>query len=194
MKRDERIRIGFLIHDVSRLRRTAFDQHVKPLGITRSQWWVLSGISRHYQQGITQTDLARVLELGKVALGGLVDRLERRGYVERQRDPYDRRINHLILTPKGREILRKMAEVGTRMNSKIMKGINMEHQYLLGELLRTMKDNLLDMGSVPGLRGRPRSKQMADEARGAPRDKFITKINRKGTLELGTAEVKATLN
>ena len=31
------LRLGFLIHDVSRLRRNAFDQLMKPLGVTRSQ-------------------------------------------------------------------------------------------------------------------------------------------------------------
>lgn len=39
-------RIGFLVHDVSRMRRTLFDQEMKPLGITRSQWWVLAQLSR----------------------------------------------------------------------------------------------------------------------------------------------------
>src|SRR5260370_31973343 len=86
MKRNERIRIGFLIHDVSRLRRTAFDQRMKPLGLTRSQWWVLSGVSRHGDSGVTQTELANVLDLGKVALGGLIDRLEERGFVKRHTD------------------------------------------------------------------------------------------------------------
>ena len=36
------LRIGFLIHDVSRLRRNTFDQYMKPLGVTRSQWWVIA--------------------------------------------------------------------------------------------------------------------------------------------------------
>src|SRR5690349_7808664 len=100
MKRNEQIRIGFLIHDVSRMRRSAFDQRIKPLGITRSQWWVLSGVSRHGREGITQTELAAVLDLGKVALGGLIDRLEENGFVVRSSDPQDRRVNKVLLTSK----------------------------------------------------------------------------------------------
>jgi hypothetical protein len=34
-------RIGFLVHDVSRLRQTVFDQAMKPHGVTRAQWWAL---------------------------------------------------------------------------------------------------------------------------------------------------------
>ena len=35
-------RLGFLMHDVSRLRRGVFDEFMKPVGLTRSQWWILA--------------------------------------------------------------------------------------------------------------------------------------------------------
>ncbi len=164
MKRNERIRIGFLIHDVSRLRRTAFDQRMKPLGITRSQWWVLSGVSRHGDSGITQTELAKVLDLGKVALGGLIDRLEERGYVKRHADPQDRRVNRVYLTRKGKAMLDRMAHVGLEMNGKIMKGIALERQHLLAELLLIMKKNLIAMDVVPGSNDRRKGANGADRA------------------------------
>jgi MarR family transcriptional regulator, transcriptional regulator for hemolysin len=150
MKRNERIRIGFLIHDVSRLRRTAFDQRMKPLHITRSQWWVLSGVSRHGDAGITQTELASVLDLGKVALGGLVDRLEERGFVERRADDNDRRVNRVYLTRKGEAILDRMSHIGMDMNAKVMKGISLERQHMLAAALHEMKVNLIAMDTVPG--------------------------------------------
>jgi DNA-binding MarR family transcriptional regulator len=150
MKRNEKVGIGFLIHDVSRLCRTAFDQRMKPLDITRSQWWVLTGLSRHGESGITQTGLAQVLDLGKVALGGLLDRLEDRGFVKRHADALDRRVNRIHLTRKGQTVLDKMAHVGMEMNTKIMKGIISERQRLLAELLSIMKKNLIDMDVVPG--------------------------------------------
>ena len=58
------LRFGFLIHDVSRLRRVAVDRALKPLGITRAQWWVLAFLSR--RDGMTQTALAADLDLTKV--------------------------------------------------------------------------------------------------------------------------------
>jgi len=67
------LRLGYLVHDVSRLRRMMFDR-TAPLGITRSQWWVLAFISR--KDGLPQTQLASELDVGKVAVGALVDRLE----------------------------------------------------------------------------------------------------------------------
>jgi MarR family transcriptional regulator for hemolysin len=150
MKRNERIRIGFLIHDVSRLRRTAFDQRMKPLGITRSQWWVLTGVSRHGEAGIMQTELADVLDLGKVALGRLIDRLQHRGFIKRRADPNDRRINRVHVTPKGKEVLEKMVKVGMDMNARVMKGIPLKRQHLLAETLHEMKANLIALDTVPG--------------------------------------------
>lgn len=53
-------RIGFLVHDVSRLRKTLFDQEIKHLGITRAQWWALAQLSREDRpEGMLQIELAR---------------------------------------------------------------------------------------------------------------------------------------
>src|SRR3546814_1021835 len=75
----KQFRFGFLVHDVSRMRRTLFDQVMKPLGITRSQWSVLAWLSRGGNEGVMQVDLARQLDVGKVTIGGLIDRLEASG-------------------------------------------------------------------------------------------------------------------
>ena len=64
---------GFLIHDVARLMRTAYDRRMKPLGLTRSQWWVLNHLFFH--QGISQSDLAKILDIERATLGRLLDRL-----------------------------------------------------------------------------------------------------------------------
>src|ERR1700720_717567 len=87
------LRLGYLIHDVSRLRRMMFDRELAPLGITRSQWWVLAFISR--KDGLPQTQLANELDVGKVAVGALIDRLESSGFVIRQADPVSPRARGL---------------------------------------------------------------------------------------------------
>ena len=104
-KEEHPFRIGFLIHDVSRLRRTIVDKALRPMGVTRSQWWVLANLSRHNGQGMMQTELAKVMDVGKVTLGGLIDRLEAGGLVKRQPDPTDRRAKRVVMTPKGTKLL-----------------------------------------------------------------------------------------
>src|ERR1700727_928007 len=93
------LRFGFLIHDVSRLRRIVVDRALKPVGITRSQWWVLAFLSR--RDGMTQSALAADLDVTKVGMGGLIERMEGSGYVERRADPRDARIRRVYLTATG---------------------------------------------------------------------------------------------
>ena len=135
-------RIGFLVHDVSRMRRTLFDQAMRPLGITRSQWWVLSQLSRHTRDGMLQTELARDLDVGKVTVGGLIDRLEAAGYVVRQPDATDRRAKRIMITDAGREVLRQMVTVGQSLNQVILAGLSPDEIEATERALSLMKDNI----------------------------------------------------
>lgn len=139
---DWELRLGFLIHDVSRLRRSAFDRCLKPLNVTRSQWWVLAYLSR--EDGMTQSKLAEELDLGKVAVGGLIDRLEKSGLVRREADAADRRVNRVFLEPKSKQLIAKMRKVSHRMNEKILEGLVDARLESTAVTLDTMKRNLLD--------------------------------------------------
>jgi DNA-binding MarR family transcriptional regulator len=105
------LRLGFLIHDVSRLRHNAFDRLMRPLGVTRSQWWVLDSLSRH--AGMMQTELAEMLDVGKVTLGGLIDRLEAGGWVVRRADKDDRRVKRIFLTGSADKLFKQMRVLKT---------------------------------------------------------------------------------
>jgi MarR family transcriptional regulator, transcriptional regulator for hemolysin len=151
MPRNERpLRLGFLIHDVSRLRRTVVDKALRPLGVTRSQWWVLANLSRHNGGGMMQTELSKVMDVGKVTLGGLIDRLEASGYVERQPEPGDRRAKRVVMTPKGIKLLGRIQKIGTVVNAEIMTGISTNDILRTESVLHRMKHRLISMDAVPG--------------------------------------------
>ena len=57
---DWAIRLGFYIHDTSRLRRIIYNAALKPAGVTRSQAWVLAYLGR--KDGMAQSDLAGQLD------------------------------------------------------------------------------------------------------------------------------------
>ena len=138
---DWELRLGFLIHDVSRLRRSAFDRCLKPLNVTRSQWWVLAYLSR--EDGMTQSQLAEELDLGKVAVGGLIDRLEKGGLLRREADAADRRVNRVFLEPKSKQLIAKMRKVSHRMNEQILSGLPDSSLESTAVTLDAMKRNLL---------------------------------------------------
>jgi DNA-binding MarR family transcriptional regulator len=142
-------RAGFLIHDASRLRRTALDQRLKPLGITRSQWWVMTHISRVNGEALSQVELARLLDVGKVTLGGLIDRLERGGLVERCADGDDRRLKRIRMSRRGRALFQRIEGIAADVNRESMEGISAEDEARLMEILAKMKHNLKRMDAVP---------------------------------------------
>jgi len=137
------LRLGYLIHDVSRLRRMMFDRDLAPLGITRSQWWVLAFISR--KDGLPQTQLANELDVGKVAVGALIDRLETSGFVIRQADPVDRRVKRVYVTKQAKGFLEKLRKETDKFNAKIVNGIDRRQLEAASDALLAMKHNLLAM-------------------------------------------------
>lgn len=138
---DWELRLGYLIHDVSRLRRSAFDRCMKPLNVTRSQWWVLAYLSR--EDGMTQSQLAEELDLGKVAIGGLIDRLEKSGLVRRESDASDRRVNRVFLQPESKALIVRMRKLNHRLNEQILAGLSDTKLDNAALALDAMKRNLL---------------------------------------------------
>lgn len=146
---DREVRFAFLIHDVSRLRRVMFDRIVRELGTSRSQWWVLAFLSR--DDGSPQTNLADELDVGKVALGGLIDRLEEAGMVQRRPDPIDRRVKRVFLTKEGRKLVSQNKELDKSVNETTLQGVSEADFEVTMRTLEKMKSNLLAaMGATAG--------------------------------------------
>lgn len=137
------VRFGFLIHDVSRLRRIVIDRALKPQGITRSQWWVLSFLGR--RDGMTQTALAADLDLTKVAIGGLIDRMIKSGFVERRADHRDGRIKRVYLTAAGTKFLATVRQAIQAVEQDITAQVDDAALQATAETLMTIKATLREM-------------------------------------------------
>src|SRR4051794_21532026 len=109
---DDERHIGFLISDIARLMRTAFDRRVRRLGLTRSQWLVINRL--HRRPGATQSELADMLEVEKATAGRMVDRMEKKGWIVRRPDAADRRVNRLHLTAEADLIQVQLAQISDR--------------------------------------------------------------------------------
>lgn len=137
------LRFGFLIHDVSRLRRVVVDRALKPLGVTRSQWWLLAFLSR--RDGMTQTALASDLDLSKVAIGGLVDRVEALGFVERRADKSDGRARRVYLTKSGAKMVSMIRDNVQQVELEIVGGLTDVEMGQAATTLAKLKKALLTM-------------------------------------------------
>src|SRR6202158_4221780 len=87
----------------SRILRNYIENRAKSRGTTRAQWIVLFQLRQ--QEGLSQVDLADLLELQPISLVRLLDRLVGHGLLERRHDPRDRRANRLFLTESGRQLV-----------------------------------------------------------------------------------------
>ncbi len=76
---------------------------LKPYGLARSQWQVLSRISR--VDALSQKDLQHAMQVESATLTGIVDVLAAKGWVERLESPDDKRCRVLRLTPEGVELM-----------------------------------------------------------------------------------------
>jgi MarR family transcriptional regulator for hemolysin len=141
----ENFELGHLLHDVARLRRTVVDKALKPLGVTRSQWWVLMNMNSFCKEELMQTELAAVMDIGKVALGGMLDRLEANGYIQRVVDPHDRRARLLSLTEKGAALIVHIEHRYSALNRIMLRGFDMADIASMEKLLLQLKERLIEM-------------------------------------------------
>lgn len=135
--------LGLLIHDVARLRSSAYDQWIKPLSISRAQCGVLARMVDH--DGLTQTQLADRLVVGKASLGAVLERLEARGWVQRQADPGDQRLRRVFLTDAGRLLINDMTALERAFNRKALARLSADERAITVRALQKMKSSIARM-------------------------------------------------
>jgi DNA-binding MarR family transcriptional regulator len=113
---------------------------MQPLGITGTQWWLLTYVS--LRPGLSQARLAEELNLGKVALGGLIDRMTKNNLIERRPSTDDKRINHIFLSAEGVKLTEQIRLLSSGVQDNALKGIDSDDLDVALSVLSRMKDNL----------------------------------------------------
>ena len=135
-----------LLNDVARLIRTQADRRARAHGMTRAQWMILVRLRRC--GGMTQRELAEIVEVEPITVGRLVDRLAARGLVERRADPADRRVWRLHLTPAADPVLAEIDQVRIAFDAEATAGLPPERRQAVVEALLLMKSSLLAAGEA----------------------------------------------
>jgi len=133
----------FVLHDVARLTRTKFDQRARSWGMTRAQCIILKWLN--HQPGLSQTELASLIEVEPITVARLIDRLEANGLVERRPDPSDRRMHRLHLMAAADPILKEIERYRAESIAHFKTGIQeSEWQTTLNVLLRIKEKLVLE--------------------------------------------------
>ncbi|HEX4262134.1 MAG TPA: MarR family transcriptional regulator [Acetobacteraceae bacterium] len=130
----------FLLHDVAWLLRTDADRRARAHGMTRAQWVILVWLDR--QPGLSQKELAEILEVEPITVARLIDRLEARSMVERRPDPRDRRIWRLHLCEPARPVLAEIEEQRAAMLELVTADLDPGRRAVMTDCLRRMKATL----------------------------------------------------
>jgi MarR family transcriptional regulator, transcriptional regulator for hemolysin len=132
----------------SRLLRNYIEHRAKGRGTTRAQWIVLFRLRQ--QEGLSQVDLADVLELQPISLVRLLDRLVEHGLLERRHDLRDRRTNRLFLTERGRQLVDDLDSLRDAIATDVLQDIPVDSIQTSLETLIGVKDRIKSLGEHPG--------------------------------------------
>jgi MarR family transcriptional regulator, transcriptional regulator for hemolysin len=132
----------------SRLLRNYIDHRAKTRGTTRAQWIVLFRLRE--QEGLSQVDLADVLELQPISLVRLLDRLVEHGLLERRQDPKDRRANRLFLTASGRQLVDDLDSLRDAIATDVLRDIPADAIETSLQTLRDVKERIKGLADSAG--------------------------------------------
>jgi DNA-binding MarR family transcriptional regulator len=128
---DHEKNFGFLIQDVARLMKCAFDRRIKELGLTRSQWFAIAFLRR--SDGLTQQQLADQMDIERAPLSKILTRLEKTGWIRKVPDAHDKRANRIFLSEEIQDTLPQLQHEAEEL-------IN----YTLGDLSEKSRTQFID--------------------------------------------------
>jgi len=132
--------IGLLIHDVARLLRVLYDRQMASIGLTRSQWWLLTYL--RFRDGINQSELGVLMDIEKAPLSRLIDRMELKGWILRKVDGKDGRIKNIYLSDNVKPLIESMRKKAAEYRQESLSILKTEDLKKLTELLQTLKQDL----------------------------------------------------
>ena len=125
--------IGMLLGRASILKDRILDWHLESEGVTAAQFKVLIIVTQY--QVDTPAELCRYLGLDSGSMTRMLDRLEQKGLVLRNRCPGDRRLVRLALTADGQRLADRLPEIGAKAMNELVGVLETEELETLEALL-----------------------------------------------------------
>ena len=132
--------IGLLIHDVARLLRVLYDRQMASIGLTRSQWWLLTYL--FFKDGINQSELGILMDMEKAPLSRLLDRMEKKRWVIRKNESKDRRTKNIYLSESIKPLISSMRDKAAEYRSESLSILTDKERNKLKDILQILKKDL----------------------------------------------------
>ncbi len=152
-RREPAERLGFLLSQVGAFAAARFAERLADLDLQPGDVGILRLIA--VEPGLSQQALAEKLGVVPSRVVALLDHLEKKGLVVRERSVRDRRNHELKLTDGGRGVLARMRQIGAAHEDDVVHSLSADERRTLGALLtKVAESHQLTPGVHPGYRGR----------------------------------------
>lgn len=131
----------------SSLMQKLSDRFFSRFGLTDVQFNILMILKEHRKEGLSQQELSEHLIVTKSNVVGLIDRLERGGYVTREAHPSDRRFNQIVLTSKGEKLEAKIEESYFKEVDKMMSVLSASEKRSVIRAMERIRDYIGNNGT-----------------------------------------------
>lgn len=130
----------------SSLMQKLSDRFFSRFGLTDVQFNILMILKEQGRAGLSQQELSEHLIVTKSNVVGLIDRLERSGYVKRMAHPSDRRFNQIVLTQKGEQLELRIEELYFTEVDKMMNALSGTQKRALIRAMERIREYILNNG------------------------------------------------
>ena len=132
--------LGLHLNRVARTVSRAFDETLAEAGGSLPVWLVL--ISLKSRPRASQRELAEAVGIQGATLTHHLDTMESAGLVARRRDPADRRLHLIELTPAGDALFLRLRDAATAFDRRLRAGLSEGDVGQLEALLSRLRDNV----------------------------------------------------
>ena len=130
-------RLLYIIHELSRLISTNFDQYMAKHKLTHSQWWALMHL--YANQGASQSDFAAIMGMGRASAGKLLERMEAKGWIERRPDPSDSRVRRIYFADGALPVFTLMGIEGSKLFHALLSDLGEKREMEVLEALQLVR-------------------------------------------------------
>jgi DNA-binding MarR family transcriptional regulator len=131
--------VGFLLAKAYQRACALFKEEFDRYDLTPQQFGFLAFL--WIEDGLSQSELSARSQIDRTTIGGIIDRLEKEGLVERRNHPEDRRAYQVFLTTTGKSLEKELSSVANHVLRKVTSPLTkQEHETLVQLLTKIRRD------------------------------------------------------
>jgi len=126
--------------------RKIMQNYLDDTGVYQAQHRLLMAIS--HTPNTSQIDLSKLMDVSPATIAVSLKKLEKEGYINREKDETDNRLNKITITEKGNRVVEQSKQIFKSTDEKVFEEFTQDEKYTLFVLLKKLNANLEKMEDV----------------------------------------------